>query len=79
MKTKYYCCLFLIITCLFGNVRQVESTEEQVNAGSADIEVDNYKVFRFHFEPVSNVYMITLWIILGCLAKIGLLCSETNY
>jgi hypothetical protein len=51
-------------------VKRVNGSTEVVDANE-DRVVTRYQVARFTFEEVSDVYGITLWILLGSLAKIG--------
>jgi hypothetical protein len=50
--------------------RRVSAASEEVNGGEEKI-IGRYQVAKFNFEHVSDVYAITLWILLGSLAKVG--------
>lgn len=51
-------------------IKRASSASEEVNGGEPE-SVSRYPVARFEFEHVSDVYAITLWILLGSLAKVG--------
>lgn len=61
----YYGILFIY---LFS--KRVNSATEEVNGGEEKV-VGRYNVAKFNFDHVSDVYAITLWILLGSLAKVG--------
>lgn len=63
---KLYACIFVI----FLLVKNVRSLTEEIDVKDEKIE-KRYQVAHFNFEEVSSVYAITLWILLGSLAKIG--------
>ena len=50
--------------------KRVNSATEEVNGGEEKV-VGRYNVAKFNFDHVSDVYAITLWILLGSLAKVG--------
>lgn len=57
-------------------VSGAESNEVDIENGLDDFDEKlspkRYQVAIFNFKQVSHAYTITLWIILGALAKIGL-------
>ena len=75
--------LFMLLYVLNRPVSATDTQDESkpettvlVN-GNADASRvhENYKVFKFHFEAVSDPLTITLWILLGSLVKIGMSIS----
>lgn len=65
LKYIYYGILFMYIF-----VKRVNSASEEVNGGEEKV-VTRYQVATFNFDHVSDIYAITLWILLGSLAKVG--------
>ena len=61
----YYGILFIY---LFS--KRVYAATEEVNGGEEKV-IGRYRVANFNFDHVSDVYAITLWILLGSLAKVG--------
>lgn len=56
-----------------NNIESSETTNVLVNGNiDANRVHENYQVFKFHFEPISDPLTITLWILLGSLVKIGI-------
>lgn len=41
-------------------------------------KAERFQVVQFNFDHVSDVYAITLWILLGSLAKVGKNSLKTN-
>ncbi len=64
-KYVYYAILFVYIFA-----RRASAASEEVNGGEEKIP-GRYQVAKFNFDHVSDVYAITLWILLGSLAKVG--------
>ncbi len=64
-KYVYYAILFIYIFA-----RRASAASEEVNGGEEKIP-GRYQVAKFNFDHVSDVYAITLWILLGSLAKVG--------
>lgn len=64
--------IYLIFLIIFVIVKRVCSTTEEMDARD-ERPVGRYQVAKFNFTEVSEVYAITLWILLGSLAKIGIL------
>jgi hypothetical protein len=62
--------IYLLILIVYAFVKRVHSATEEVNGGEEKI-IGRYQVAKFNFEHVSDVYAITLWILLGSLAKVG--------
>ena len=60
--------LILILVCI-SNRANAENVTVNVNEEKI---VSRYQVAKFNFVEVSGVYSITLWILLGSLAKIGM-------
>jgi len=58
----------ILVIYLFS--RKVYAATEQVNGGE-EKKLGRYNVAKFNFDHVSDVYAITLWILLGSLAKVG--------
>lgn len=50
--------------------RKAYAANEEV-FGSELKQLGRYEVAKFNFDHVSDVYAITLWILLGSLAKVG--------
>lgn len=57
--------IFSIYVCVYVN-----ATTSEFEAGDEKVE-KRYEVAKFNFVEVANVYSITLWILVGSLAKIG--------
>ena len=55
--------LYLCFRRAFGSSDIVDGGEDKVPG--------RFQVAKFNYEHVSDVYAITLWILLGSLAKIG--------
>jgi len=58
------------VLAIFFVSRRVSAAVEEINGGEEKV-VERYPVARFNFEHVSDIYAITLWILLGSLAKVG--------
>jgi hypothetical protein len=65
--TVFYTAIFII----FAYVRRVYAATDQFHDIGEEKPVGRYQVAKFNFSEVSEVYAITLWILLGSLAKIG--------
>ena len=61
-----YTSLLILYLCF----RRVYGATDIVDGGEAK-KVGRYPVASFNFDHVSDVYAITLWILLGSLAKVG--------
>lgn len=60
--------IIAIIVCFM--IKKVRCYTEEINVFDKQ-DTQRYQVAKFDFEEVSGVYAITLWILLGSLAKIG--------
>ena len=69
-KYIYYALLFVY---LFA--KSVYSASEEINGG-VEKPVSRYPVATFNFDHVSDIYAITLWILLGSLSKVGFQLSH---
>lgn len=67
---KYSAYIYYALLMLFFVIKHANSATEEVNGGEEKV-VSRYPVARFDFEHVSDIYAITLWILLGSLAKVG--------
>lgn len=67
---KYSSYLYLIIIVSHILFKRVQSGSQLVNDRN-ETTIGRFKVATFNFEHVSSVYSITLWILLGSLAKIA--------
>ena len=54
----------------FFVIKKALAATEEVEGGEKE-EIGRYPVAKFNFEHVSDIYAITLWILLGSLAKVG--------
>lgn len=75
---KKSCINYALILCLYMVVRQVSSVSEEVLGVEENI-IERYKIAKFNFDHVSGVYTITLWILLGSLAKICKLKQKSSF
>jgi hypothetical protein len=66
--TKLTFTLFAFL--LYSFIKHAKTASEVVDGGLVK-NVQRYQVAHFDLENVGGVYVITLWIILGSLAKIG--------
>lgn len=62
--------IFLIVEFLTNYVKLLSAETITVNA-RLEKNPGRYQVAKFQFEEVAEVYSITLWILIGSLAKIG--------
>jgi hypothetical protein len=69
INKNYVQYVFFII--VYYLCKYVQCATEVVDGGEKK-EVERYPVAEFNFEHVSDVYAITLWILLGSLAKVGM-------
>ncbi|CAF0750538.1 unnamed protein product [Brachionus calyciflorus] len=69
-STKYIKLIYFSFLCLYLITKRVYSATEEVIGGEEKV-ITRYQVAKFNFEHVSDVYAITLWILLGSLAKVG--------
>lgn len=60
----------LVLLVLLVMVKHARSAVEEIDIRDEKVQ-KRYQVAHFNFEEVSSVYAITLWILLGSLAKIG--------
>lgn len=67
---KYSRYIYYMILIVYLLIKRTNSASEEV-FGSEDREIGRYPVAKFNFDHVSDVYAITLWILLGSLAKVG--------
>lgn len=67
-KYSRYIYYAFILVYLFA--RRAYAATEEVNGGEEKVP-GRYQVAKFNFDHVSDVYAITLWILLGSLAKVG--------
>jgi len=63
--------MLLLILILVSVINQVNTSNETVSLKEGKT-VTRYQVAKFDFVEVQSVYAITLWILLGSLAKIGM-------
>ena len=61
----------ILLTIVIGVLIQKYYCKEQTYVHKKETPL-RFHVAEFNFEHVSDVYAITLWILLGSLAKIGL-------
>ena len=69
--SKYSNFFYYGLIIMMFMVKRASSATEEVNGGEKET-VSRYPVARFEFEHVSDIYAITLWILLGSLAKVGM-------
>ena len=67
-KSAVYLIVFFLIFVL---IKRVCSATDQFSEIGEQKPVSRFPVAKFNFSEVSEVYAITLWILLGSLAKIG--------
>lgn len=65
----------ILLTIVIGVLIQKYYCKEQTYVHKKETAL-RFHVAEFNFEHVSDVYAITLWILLGSLAKIGLYFSS---
>ena len=63
--------MLLIVLILVSVLNRVNTSNETVSL-KEEKTVTRYQVAKFDFVEVQSVYAITLWILLGSLAKIGM-------
>lgn len=63
--------VLLTILILTLTLNRVDAENVTIDMSEGKI-VSRYQVAKFNFIEVSGVYAITLWILLGSLAKIGI-------
>jgi hypothetical protein len=68
---KGFSFMLLIVLILVSVLNRVNTSNETVNL-KEEKTVTRYQVAKFDFVEVQSVYAITLWILLGSLAKIGM-------
>lgn len=68
--SKYSSYIYHTIVLLLFVFKRASAATEEINGGEEKVVV-RYPVARFEFEHVSDIYAITLWILLGSLAKVG--------
>ena len=66
----YAAYVYYALVFVYAFARYSHAATEEVNGGEEKV-VSRYQVAKFNFEHVSDVYAITLWILLGSLAKVG--------
>ena len=59
-----------ILLLILGLLIHKYYCKEQVYSHNKD-KAERFQVVQFNFDHVSDVYAITLWILLGSLAKVG--------
>ncbi len=69
---------YSLVLAIFFVSRRVSAAVEEINGGEEKV-VERYPVARFNFEHVSDIYAITLWILLGSLAKVGKLPDTPHF
>ena len=67
-KSRY---IYLTICVISILCKYAVKCGTQTIDGGDKKEITRYPVAAFNFEHVSDVYAITLWILLGSLAKVG--------
>ena len=68
---KYSTYIYYSLILVYFYAKRVHSATEEVNGGE-EKKIESYQVAKFNFDHVSDVYAITLWILLGSLAKVGM-------
>ena len=68
---KNYCVVWYIVLFPLLMAKQTNGDLETVNLIEEKVE-NRYQVAKLHFVEVADVYAITLWILLGTIAKIGM-------
>lgn len=68
--------LHIVVLLFLVYWRRVHSADDQFEDIGEDNTPGRYEVLKFKFAEVTDVYAITLWILLGSLAKIG--CFELD-
>jgi hypothetical protein len=69
-SNRSYYFQYVTFIIIYYACKYVQCATEVVDGGE-EKEVERYPVAEFNFEHVSDVYAITLWILLGSLAKVG--------
>ena len=67
---KYTTYIYYAVIVIYFYAKRVNAGIEEVNGGE-EKQIGRYQVASFNFDHVSDVYAITLWILLGSLAKVG--------
>lgn len=62
--------IYYAVLIVYLLVKRAYTAEEEVFGSELKLP-GRYKVANFNFDHVSDVYAITLWILLGSLAKVG--------
>jgi sodium/hydrogen exchanger-like protein 3 len=70
------CYIYLIIAALIALCKYSVKCGTEIIDGGDKKDITRYPVAAFNFEHVSDVYAITLWILLGSLAKVGFHLSK---
>ena len=68
--SKFSSYIYFGIFVIFFFIKRAHAATEAVN-GQEQKAVSRYPVATFNFDHVSDVYAVTLWILLGSLAKVG--------
>lgn len=63
--------IFTLVVSASVFINYADCNTEVVDGGDKQT-IQRFQVAHFNFEHVAGVYTITLWILLGCLAKIGI-------
>ncbi len=61
---------YSLVLAIFFISKRVNAASEEINGGEEKV-VNRYPIAIFNFEHISDIYAITLWILLGSLAKVG--------
>ena len=69
---KYSSYIYYSVILLYFFAKRVHSATQEVNGGE-EKKIESYQVAKLNFDHVSDVYAITLWILLGSLAKVCML------
>lgn len=67
---KYSTYIYYGVLVIYLFTKRAHAATEEVNGGDEKV-IGRYSVAKFNFDHVSDVYAITLWILLGSLAKVG--------
>jgi sodium/hydrogen exchanger-like protein 3 len=74
-KYSKYIYYFVLFSYTFAKHASVHTASEEIYGGEEKV-VERYAVAHFNFDHVSDIYAITLWILLGSLSKVGFQLSH---
>jgi hypothetical protein len=72
---KYIKYIYYLLLFVYLFAKRASGASEEINQG-AEKPVMRYQVATFNFDHVSDIYAITLWILLGSLSKVGFQLSH---